>query len=82
MSRNGIRADTRAVRVIQTNGGAARSAHEVEERYTVVPASFVVFDNHTGQTIQIYQGADAEVRAEQHARHLRARSRRLALDVA
>lgn len=51
---------------------------DIADRYAVVPASFMVFDQHTGQTIQLYHGEDAELRARRHARHLRALKRRVA----
>lgn len=66
------------VRESQTDGCFDCSRPGIEDRYTVVPASFVVFDIHTGQTIQIDQGVDAGVRAAEHARRLRARNHRLA----
>lgn len=78
MSNNATRGDARAVRESQTNGSSDRPRPEAEDRYAVVPASFVVFDKHTGQTMQVYHGEDAEVRAQRHARHLHALKRRVA----
>lgn len=66
------------MRASQTNGRSGRPQPDVEERYRVVPASFVVFDKHTGQTIHVYHGEDTEVHAQRHARQLHALKRRVA----
>ena len=59
------------------NGKIRQPRPDIEGRYAVVPTVFAVLDKHTGQPVQLYHGADAEVRAEEHARHLRARTDRL-----